>query len=70
MFSTVTRVVGQLEMRTGQLVSALKRPDVRGTWGEMQLKNVVKAANMTERVDFHSQPTLEGDADAAACGRT
>ena len=61
MFSTVMDTVGKLQMETGQLVSALKRPQVRGTWGEMQLKNVVKAANMTERVDFHSQPTFEGD---------
>jgi len=62
MFATVTDEVGKLRIETGQLISALKRPQVRGAWGEMQLTNVVKAANMTEHVDFHTQATI-GTAD-------
>jgi hypothetical protein len=41
-------------------VTALKRPQVRGAWGEMQLRNCVTAANMTEHVDFVSQVTVSG----------
>jgi DNA recombination protein RmuC len=55
MFESVSAEVGRLRDETGTLVSALKRPHVRGTWGEMQLRNCVAAANMTEHVDFVSQ---------------
>ena len=55
--------LGRLRMETGHLVSALKRPQVRGAWGEMQLHNVVRAANMTEHVDFHTQQTLDAGDD-------
>jgi len=49
-------------METGALVSALKRPQVRGSWGEIQLKNVVRMAGMTDHVDFHAQVTIrDGD---------
>ena len=63
MFRSMGDEVGRLRLETGQLVSALKRPQVRGAWGEMQLKNVVRAANMTEHVDFHVQPTLGSPED-------
>jgi DNA recombination protein RmuC len=63
MFRTVVDEVGHLRLETGHLVSALKRPQVRGAWGEMQLRNVVRAANMTDRVDFHVQPTLGSGED-------
>lgn len=58
MFSSVGEELGRLRLETGQLVSALKRPQVRGAWGEMSLRNIVRAANMTERVDFDNQVTL------------
>jgi DNA recombination protein RmuC len=60
MFRTVTDEVGRLRTETGTLVSALKRPNVRGSWGEMQLRNCVEAANMTSHVDFHDQRTIDG----------
>jgi len=50
--------VGRLRTETGTLVTALKRPQVRGAWGEMQLKNCVEAANMTAHVDFDTQRTV------------
>jgi DNA recombination protein RmuC len=54
--------VARLRDQTGTLVSALKRPQVRGAWGEMQLRNCVAAANMTEHVDFASQVSVsDGD---------
>jgi DNA recombination protein RmuC len=60
MFESMTAEVGRLRDQTGTLVSALKRPQVRGAWGEMQLRNCVAAANMTEHVDFVSQVSVNG----------
>jgi DNA recombination protein RmuC len=60
MFESMTAEVGRLRDETGTLVSALKRPQVRGAWGEMQLRNCVEAANMIEHVDFASQATVSG----------
>jgi DNA recombination protein RmuC len=58
MFESMGAELGRLRDETGTLVSALKRPQVRGAWGEMQLRNCVAAANMTEHVDFVSQVSL------------
>src|SRR3954453_5430604 len=60
MFESMSAEVGRLRDQTGTLVSALKRPHVRGAWGEMQLRNCVAAANMTEHVDFVSQVSVSG----------
>src|SRR3954451_10908963 len=58
LFESMTAEVGRLRDQTGSLVSALKRPQVRGAWGEMQLRNCVTAANMTEHVDFVAQASV------------
>ena len=60
MFESMSAEVGRLRDETGTLASALKRPQVRGAWGEMQLRNCVAAANMTEHVDFVSQVSVNG----------
>jgi DNA recombination protein RmuC len=61
---TTRAEVERLRGETGTLVSALRRPQVRGAWGEMQLRNCVEAANMTEHVDFVAQAGVT-DADGS-----
>lgn len=47
--------------QTEALVAALRKPQVRGQWGELQLKRAVELANMREHCDFEEQVQVPGD---------
>ncbi len=52
----------QLRQETHQLSSSLKSSQVRGRWGELQLKRVIEMAGMTNYCDFQEQCSIEGEA--------
>jgi DNA recombination protein RmuC len=52
------QTIGNLNNETAGLKKALRQPQTRGQWGELQLRRCIEIAGMTEHVDFELQATL------------
>ncbi|WP_324252453.1 DNA recombination protein RmuC, partial [Enemella dayhoffiae] len=52
-----------LRRETHALATALRKPQVRGAWGELQLRRVAEYAGMVDRCDFDEQSTTTTTAD-------
>lgn len=61
---TMARAQESLQGETRNLVQALRRPEVRGQWGELTLRRVVELAGMVDHCDFYEQEHVSGDEGA------
>ncbi len=59
---TLAETGERLRTETGALVTALRKPNARGQWGQMQLRNVVELAGMVRYCDFSEQASF-GDGE-------
>ena len=61
---TMAHTQSSLQDETRKLVNALRRPEVRGQWGEMTLKRLAELAGMVEHCDFFEQEQVHTDEGA------
>lgn len=50
----------ELRQETGQLVRALRSPQMRGSWGQVHLRRVVELAGLVNQCDFAEQVSIDG----------
>jgi DNA recombination protein RmuC len=55
---TMQQSSARLEQETSQLVTALRAPQIRGRWGELQLEQIIRTAGMVEHCDFVTQASV------------
>jgi len=58
---TLAQTQQLLHGETSKLVTALRRPEVRGQWGELTLKRLAELAGMVEHCDFYQQQSIDTD---------
>ena len=57
--------IGRLQDVTGSLSEALRSPQIRGQWGEQQLRNILQLSGLRPGIDFDEQVTSAADDDGA-----
>jgi DNA recombination protein RmuC len=58
--TTLLNAQSDVLRQTGRLSEALRRPGVRGQWGELTLTNLCEAAGMAEHIDYDTQTHMRG----------